>query len=178
MARPGGRYARTLELLRRARARARPASRPSRGIMLGLGEERDELLATHARICGRPTCDILTLGQYCGPSAQHLPVARYYHPDEFARAERAARELGFAHVESGPLVRCSYHAKKQIRSSAWRGAAEAAERMMTMDYVPILMVFAVAAVVAGALLGIPLADRAQARLRRSSRSRSSAARTR
>ena len=65
-------------------------------------------------ICGTPTCNILTLGQYLRPSAQHLPVARCYHPDEFAELGRPAREMGFAHVESGPLVRSSYHAKRQI----------------------------------------------------------------
>jgi lipoic acid synthetase len=57
--------------------------------------------------------EILTLGQYLRPSAAHLPVARYYHPDEFAELAAVARELGFAHVEAGPLVRSSYHAKRQ-----------------------------------------------------------------
>jgi lipoic acid synthetase len=64
---------------------------------------------------------ILTLGQYLRPSPQHLPVARYYHPDEFAELAEIGRGLGFAHVESGPLVRSSYHAKKQADASVGAG---------------------------------------------------------
>ena len=65
---------------------------------------------------------IITLGQYLRPSAAHLPVGRYYHPDEFAELAEAGRALGFAHVESGPLVRSSYHAKKQADAAAGRRA--------------------------------------------------------
>jgi lipoyl synthase len=61
--------------------------------------------------------EILTLGQYLRPSAQHLPVEKYYHPDEFAELAAVGRELGFRHVESGPLVRSSYHAKRQAESA-------------------------------------------------------------
>jgi len=85
------------------------------GIILGLGEEQDELLATMADLRAADV-KILTLGQYLRPSAHHLPVARFYHPDEFAELAVRGREMGFAHVESGPLVRSSYHAKKQTDS--------------------------------------------------------------
>jgi lipoic acid synthetase len=111
VARHGGRYERTLELFRRARAAA-PRLVTKSGIILGLGEERDELLATMADLRAVDV-KILTLGQYLRPSAQHLPVSRFYHPDEFAELAVRGREMGFAHVESGPLVRSSYHAKKQ-----------------------------------------------------------------
>ena len=108
MARSGGRYARTLELLGRSRRYA-PAIPTKTGLMVGLGEEHDELVATFAdlRDVG---CEILTVGQYLRPSAAHAPMVRYYHPDEFAELKRIALGLGFVHVESGPLVRSSYHA--------------------------------------------------------------------
>ena len=80
--------------------------------MLGLGEEWDEVVATlkDLRAAG---CAILTLGQYLRPSPAHLPMTRYYHPDEFRQLKDIALEMGFAHVESGPLVRSSYHAHEQ-----------------------------------------------------------------
>ena len=112
VARHGGRYERTLELFRRAR-RTAPRLVTKSGIILGLGEERDELLAT-MRDLRDADVNVLTLGQYLRPSAGHLPVARYYHPDEFRDLAEAGRALGFAHVESGPLVRSSYHAKRQV----------------------------------------------------------------
>src|SRR5438876_386927 len=87
------------------------------GIILGLGETRDELAATLRDLRGVDV-RILSLGQYLRPSAQHLPVARYYHPDEFAELAEIGRGLGFAHVESGPLVRSSYHAKRQVQLAA------------------------------------------------------------
>jgi len=118
VARHGGRYERTLELFRRARAAA-PRLVTKSGIILGLGEERDELLATMADLRAADV-NILTLGQYLRPSAQHLPVSRFYHPDEFAELAVRGREMGFAHVESGPLVRSSYHAKKQAESAVAR----------------------------------------------------------
>jgi len=111
VARHGGRYERVLELFRRAGARGPEIPRKS-GIILGLGEERDELVTTMADLRGVGV-SILTLGQYLRPSPQHLPVAKFYHPDEFAELAAVGRELGFAHVESGPLVRSSYHAKRQ-----------------------------------------------------------------
>jgi lipoic acid synthetase len=112
VARHGGRYERTLELFRQAR-RAAPRMLTKTGIILGLGEERDELLAT-MRDLRDADVNILTLGQYLRPSAQHLPVERYYTPEEFAELGEAGRAIGFAHVESGPLVRSSYHAKRQV----------------------------------------------------------------
>ena len=112
LARHGGRYERTLEIFRRSR-RVAPGLLTKSGIILGLGEERDELMAT-MRDLREAGVSILTLGQYLRPSAQHLPVARYYHPDEFRELGEIGRALGFAHVESGPLVRSSYHAKSQV----------------------------------------------------------------
>jgi len=113
VARHGGRYERTLEIFRQARRRA-PGLPTKSGIILGLGEERDELVAT-MRDLREANVSILTLGQYLRPSKQHLPVARYYHPDEFRELGEIGRALGFAHVESGPLVRSSYHAKAQAK---------------------------------------------------------------
>ncbi|HEV8228212.1 MAG TPA: lipoyl synthase [Methylomirabilota bacterium] len=112
MARHGGRYERTLELFRRAR-RSAPRLPTKSGIILGLGEERLELLETMHDLRAADV-NILTLGQYLRPSAQHLPVARYYTPEEFAELGEAGRAMGFAHVESGPLVRSSYHAKRHL----------------------------------------------------------------
>ena len=111
MARSGGRYARTLELLDRSRQYA-PDIPTKSGLMVGLGEERDELIATLADL-RRAGCGILTIGQYLRPSAAHAPMVRYYHPDEFADLKAAALDMGFVHVESGPLVRSSYHAHEQ-----------------------------------------------------------------
>ena len=108
MARSGGRYARTLELLDRSRRYA-PDIPTKTGVMVGLGEERRELIATFEDL-RRVGCGVLTIGQYLRPSAAHAPMVRYYHPDEFADLKRAALDLGFVHVESGPLVRSSYHA--------------------------------------------------------------------
>jgi lipoic acid synthetase len=108
MARSGGRYARTLELLDRSR-RYVPDIPTKTGVMVGLGEEHDELVATFKdlRDVG---CGILTIGQYLRPSPAHAAMARYYHPDEFHALKQIALDLGFVHVESGPLVRSSYHA--------------------------------------------------------------------
>ncbi|MGE3510295.1 MAG: lipoyl synthase [Vicinamibacterales bacterium] len=108
MARSGGRYTRTLELLARARRYA-PHIPTKTGIMVGLGEEREELVQTFADLRG-VGCDILTLGQYLRPTPTHAPMARYYHPDEFRELKALALGMGFVHVESGPLVRSSYHA--------------------------------------------------------------------
>jgi len=116
VARHGGRYARTLELFRRARA-AVPTLRTKSGIILGLGETRDELIATLEDLRAVDV-NLLTLGQYLRPSAAHLPVLKYYHPDEFAELAAVGHRLGFAHVEAGPLVRSSYHAKRQVADAA------------------------------------------------------------
>jgi lipoic acid synthetase len=111
-ARPGGRYERTLGLLRSAKER-RPALLTKTGLMLGLGEEREELLDVF-RDLAAVGCDILTLGQYLQPSRRHLPVERYVHPDEFSELRRIALTMSFRHVESGPLVRSSYHAWQHV----------------------------------------------------------------
>ena len=108
MARSGGRYARTLELLDRSRRYA-PDIPTKTGLMVGLGEEHDELVATF-RDLRQVGCGILTIGQYLRPTEAHAPMVRYYHPDEFAELKKVALDLGFVHVESGPLVRSSYHA--------------------------------------------------------------------
>ena len=115
VARHGGRYTRVLELFRHARATA-PGLPLKSGIILGLGEEREELLAT-LRDLREVGVSIITLGQYLRPSAAHLPVSRYYHPEEFAELAEAGRAMGFAHVEAGPLVRSSYHAKTQAAAA-------------------------------------------------------------
>jgi lipoic acid synthetase len=113
-ARPGGRYDRSLAVLRHAKSTGRGRNLLTKtGIMLGLGEERDELLAV-LRDLRDVECGILTLGQYLRPSKDHLPVARYVPPDEFAELRRDALALGFRHVESGPLVRSSYHAWEHV----------------------------------------------------------------
>jgi lipoic acid synthetase len=111
VARHGGRYERALDVFRHVRRRV-PELVTKSGIIVGLGEERDELLRTMQELRGVGVA-ILTLGQYLRPSPAHLPVARYYHPDEFAVLAEAGRAMGFAHVEAGPLVRSSYHAKTQ-----------------------------------------------------------------
>jgi lipoyl synthase len=112
IARPGGRYERSLDVLRYAKQTARRLGREvltKTGIMLGLGEELDELM-TVLEDLRTVECDILTLGQYLRPSTDHLPVVRYLHPDEFAELRERGLAMGFRHVESGPLVRSSYHA--------------------------------------------------------------------
>jgi lipoic acid synthetase len=80
--------------------------------MLGLGEEREEVLAAMQDLAAQGI-DILTLGQYMQPTREHLPIVRYIHPDEFAEYKKLGEQMGFAHVESGPLVRSSYHAFEQ-----------------------------------------------------------------
>ena len=85
--------------------------------MVGLGESTDELLEVFRDLADRKV-DILTVGQYLRPSKDHLPVARLYTPDEFRVSERAALKMGFSHVESGPLVRSSYHAHEQADAGA------------------------------------------------------------
>jgi len=112
VARHGGRYERTLELFRRTRDRM-PGLLTKSGLILGLGETREELLQTMLDLRS-VAVKILTLGQYLRPSPRHLPVARFYHPDEFGELALAGRRMGFAHVEAGPLVRSSYHAKRQV----------------------------------------------------------------
>jgi lipoic acid synthetase len=115
-ARPGGQYRRSLDVLLHARRTAASIGRgmfTKAGVMLGLGEERDELLQV-MRDLREVECDILTLGQYLRPSKDHLPVERYVTPQEFDDLKREGSAMGFRHVESGPLVRSSYHAWEHI----------------------------------------------------------------
>ena len=144
------RYDRSLEVLRRAKAYAlefggpagadggagadrgdgadggaQPRLHTKSSIMVGLGETRPELHQAFVDLRA-VDCDILTLGQYLRPSAAHLPVERYYHPDEFAEMREEALALGFKHVESGPLVRSSYHARDQVPDAEARRTARAA----------------------------------------------------
>ena len=104
-------YRWTLELLRRAKqlGSANPAFKTKSGLMLGLGETRDELLDVFADLLDAG-CDMLTLGQYLQPTPHHLPVVRYVPPDEFDELGRSAKSMGFQRVASGPFVRSSYHA--------------------------------------------------------------------
>ncbi len=113
--RSGARYDRTLELLRYAKE-LRPSGITKSGVMVGLGEETRELLEVFQDLAA-VNCDILTIGQYLRPSRDHLPMARLYTPREFAELKREALAMGFRHVESGPLVRSSYHAHQQAEST-------------------------------------------------------------
>lgn len=115
MVRKGAEYERSLELLRRAKEMA-PEIPTKTGLMLGLGESRDEVLAAMRDLAAQRT-DILTLGQYLQPTREHLPIARYVHPDEFAEYKVLGEQMGFRHVESGPLVRSSYHAFDQAEAA-------------------------------------------------------------
>ena len=112
LARPGGRYPRALEVLRRSRAIA-PDIPTKSGLMVGLGEQWDEIVATLQDLRDAGVA-IVTIGQYLRPSAANLPMERYYTPAEFAELKRIGLEMGFVHVESGPLVRSSYHAHEQV----------------------------------------------------------------
>ncbi len=112
LARPGGRYHRALELLARARQMV-PEGLTKSGIILGMGEEWDELLVA-MRDLRRSDVNILTLGQYLRPSQGHLPVARFYTPEEFAELGEIGLGMGYDHVQSSPLTRSSYHAWEQV----------------------------------------------------------------
>ena len=114
--RSGARYERSLELLRYSKE-LRPAGLTKSGVMVGLGEETHELVEVF-RDLARAGCDILTIGQYLRPSRDHLPMARLYTPREFAELKAEAHRIGFRHVESGPLVRSSYHAREQAAALA------------------------------------------------------------
>ncbi|MFL5778425.1 MAG: lipoyl synthase [Chloroflexota bacterium] len=116
------RWDRSLAVLREAKAIAGRIGYPvhtKSSLMVGLGETRDELTEAFEALRS-VDCDILTIGQYLRPSMQHLPLERYYHPDEFAEMKTAALTLGFRHVESGPLVRSSYHARDQVPGAELR----------------------------------------------------------
>ena len=107
--RPQGKYRRSIELLGRAKGMGLTTKS---GVIVGMGETVDEIRQV-LRDLRTVECDILTIGQYLQPTKMHLPVARFYHPDEFAELKEEGLALGFQHVESGPLVRSSYHAEQQ-----------------------------------------------------------------
>ena len=116
-ARTGGRYERVMKIFRDAKLIA-PDTPTKTGMILGLGETVEEVVAV-MRDLRSVDVDILTLGQYLRPSDDHLPLDRYYTPDEFRELARIGRELGFRHVESGPLVRSSYHAWEQVSAAGF-----------------------------------------------------------
>ena len=120
--RPKGSYDLSLELLARAKE-MRPDAPTKSGMMVGLGEEWDEVMET-MRDLRKVGCDLLTVGQYLRPTrdGRHVPVARFYHPQEFAELRRIGESLGFRHVAAGPLVRSSYHADQQHAAAASTGA--------------------------------------------------------
>jgi len=122
--RPQAAYDRSLELLRRAKE-LNLEQRTKSGIMVGIGESLDEVHATMRDLRG-VGCDILTIGQYLRPSLLHLPVARYYEPAEFEALRTFGGEIGFLHVEAGPLVRSSYHAAEQRSALMSADAAQSA----------------------------------------------------
>lgn len=109
----GARYERSLDVLAYAKSIS-PDTPTKSGMMLGLGERADEVLDTMRDLRAHHV-DVLTLGQYLRPSPKHLPIVRYATPEEFAELRRAGMEMGFAHVESGPLVRSSYHASDAVK---------------------------------------------------------------
>ncbi|MCH7811000.1 MAG: lipoyl synthase [Chloroflexi bacterium] len=117
--RPKARYERSLELLRRAKE-LDPSQLTKSGMMVGLGETPDEIIEVMCDLRAAGV-EFVTIGQYLRPSAKHLPVQRYYPPDEFQPFIEKGRELGFANVEAGPLVRSSYHAHKQTRQQLTAG---------------------------------------------------------
>jgi lipoic acid synthetase len=110
--RPGARFDQSVELLERVKQIA-PEVISKTGIMVGLGESRDEIAAVMERLV-QAGVEIFTIGQYLQPTKKHLPIERFYHPTEFAELKRIGLAAGFRHVESGPLVRSSYHAANQI----------------------------------------------------------------
>jgi lipoic acid synthetase len=114
--RSGARYQRTLDLLEKTK-KLSPGMVTKSGVMVGLGESMEELVDVF-RDLGQRRVDILTIGQYLRPSKDHLPIARFYTPAEFQFMKEEALRFGFRHVESGPLVRSSYHAHEQAASTS------------------------------------------------------------
>ena len=116
MVRARAKYDRSLELLRRAKE-LQPVIPTKSSLMIGLGETKEEILKTMDDLRANDV-DIMTIGQYLQPSKKHIPVEKYYHPDEFLELKNIAMEKGFSHCESGPLVRSSYHADDQVNAAA------------------------------------------------------------
>ncbi len=117
VARRGSEFLRSARVLRNAKELGGDAVTTKSGLMVGLGETHAELVDAFA-VLREHGVEVLTVGQYLRPSADHLPVVRYWHPDEFAALERDAYELGFLHVAAGPLVRSSYHADQHVPQRA------------------------------------------------------------
>ena len=117
LARRGSEFARSCRVLRLARELGQGEVVTKSGLMVGLGESHEEMVETFGALREHGV-QVLTVGQYLRPSERHLPVVRYWHPDEFAALERAAYALGFDHVAAGPLVRSSYHADQHV---GWAG---------------------------------------------------------
>jgi lipoic acid synthetase len=120
--RPQAKYDRSVQLLRRAKQQGLTTKT---GIMVGIGETDEEVTRLMRDVVERAGCDILTIGQYLQPTRHHLPIARWVTPQQFARFKQLGEAIGFRHVESGPLVRSSYHAEDQVLSlsdAASRGA--------------------------------------------------------
>ncbi len=114
--RPGANYSQSIELLERAKTLA-PEVVSKTGIMVGLGEDFDEIVGVMKELV-QARVEVFTIGQYLQPTKEHLPVERFYHPDEFRELKRVGEGTGFRHVESGPLVRSSYHAAGQVPGAA------------------------------------------------------------
>jgi lipoic acid synthetase len=121
--RPSAKFERSLELLKRCRDASGGRMVTKTGIMVGIGEKDDEVFALIDEVRRRAETDILTIGQYLQPTRNHLPIDRWVHPDTFAEYRRYALEKGFRVVESGPLVRSSYHADNQAAELASAPAA-------------------------------------------------------
>ena len=109
--RPQAKYDRSIELLRRCKDQG---LRIKTGIMVGIGETDEEVTQVMQDIVDGSKCDILTIGQYLQPTRNHLPITRWVTPEQFAEYKRIGEQIGFGHVESGPLVRSSYHAEEQV----------------------------------------------------------------
>ncbi len=114
VARRGSKFERSCRVLRTAKEMGGDAVVTKSGLMVGLGESFEEMIDTLGTLREHQV-QVLTIGQYLRPTEQHLPIVRYWHPDEFKALEQAAYELGFEHVACGPLVRSSYHADELVR---------------------------------------------------------------
>jgi lipoyl synthase len=116
VARRGSRWERSLRVLRNAKEMGGDTVTTKSGLMVGLGETHEEMVEAFGDLRGAGV-QVLTVGQYLRPTERHLPVVRYWHPDEFKALEAAAYALGFEHIAAGPLVRSSYHADQHVEQS-------------------------------------------------------------
>lgn len=135
--RPQAIYERSLDVLSRAKE-LDPGTVTKSGLMVGLGETLDELLAVFEDLAAHRV-EVLTIGQYLQPTPAHLPVVRYWTPDEFAGLKQAAERMGFRHVECGPLVRSSYHAEEQAVSSRGLGLTPRSANWSSIESIPLLV---------------------------------------